>query len=177
MQHITYRELKLNECERIKEINSEQYIKKAWREVDGQRCLVDIDYHDTDWPNGYNQHLSSLRTTIRNGGKAIGAFDADGRLIGFASVNREFFGETYRYVLLDQLFISAEYRNHGIGKKLFSLSAQTAKEWDADKIYICAGSAEETIAFYFAIGCKEAKEIQKELYENDPRDYQLEYEL
>lgn len=57
------------------------------------------------------------------------------------------------------------------------LSANVAREWNADKIYICAGSAEETIAFYFAIGCKEAEEINKELYESDTRDFQLEFSL
>ncbi len=55
--------------------------------------------------------------------------------------------------------------------------ADIAREWHVNKIYICAGSAEETIAFYFAIGCNEAVEINKELYESDPRDYQLEFTL
>ncbi len=70
-----------------------------------------------------------------------------------------------------------EYRSKGIGKRLFEFSADVARAWKADNIYICAGSAEETIAFYFAIGCKEAVEINKELYESDPRDYQLEFSL
>ncbi len=65
----------------------------------------------------------------------------------------------------------------GIGKALFLLSANVSREWKADKIYICAGSAEETIAFYVALGCKEAEEINKELYEMDTRDYQLEFLL
>lgn len=30
-----------------------------------------------------------------------------------------------------------------------------------------AGSVEETIAFYFAIGCRQAQEINQELYEED----------
>lgn len=57
------------------------------------------------------------------------------------------------------------------------LSVDTAREWKADKIYICAGSAEETIAFYFAIGCQDAEEINTELYESDTRDIQLEFSL
>jgi hypothetical protein len=36
---------------------------------------------------------------------------------------------------------------------------------------------EETVAFYFSIGCIEAEEINKELYEGDPRDFQLEFSL
>lgn len=68
--------------------------------------------------------------------------------------------EKYNYVLLDQLFITLECRNKGIGKKLFMLSANVAREWNADKIYICAGSAEETIGFYIAIGWKDLKLVR-----------------
>ena len=177
MENITYRKLALEECKKIKEMNASQYIGKAWREIDGERKLVDINYQDPDFPNGYEYHYNNLKETILNEGSAIGAFDSNSRLLGFATINREFFGEKYSYVLLDQLFITLECRSKGIGKKLFMLSADVAREWKADKIYICAGSAEETIAFYFAIGCKEVVEINKELYESDPRDYQLEFSL
>lgn len=177
MENIIYRKLKLEECARIKEMNPSQYIGRAWREVDGKRQLVEINYQDPDWPGGYEDHHKSLENTILNEGTATGAFDSKGRLIGFATVNHEFFGEKYRYVLLDQLYITLEHRGKGIGKKLFGISADAARKWNADKIYICAGSAEETIAFYFAIGCKEAVEVNKEMYESDPRDFQLEYSL
>jgi GNAT superfamily N-acetyltransferase len=178
MSNVTYRTLTLEECNYIKEMNPSQYIGKAWREVDGgDRKLIEINYQDSDWPNGYEYHHSRLIDTILNNGSAIGAFDTDNKLLGFATINRQFFGKSHKYVLLDQLFITLECRNKGIGKALFLLSANVAREWNADKIYICAGSAEETIAFYFAIGCKEAEEINKELYEMDTRDYQLEYSL
>jgi len=73
-------------------------------------------------------------------------------LLGFATVNKKPFDKKYKYVLLDQLFITLEYRGRGIGKKLFLLSADIVRNWNVDKLYICAGSAEETIAFYFALG-------------------------
>jgi len=177
MGNIIFTQLSVEDCDCIKQMNSSQYIGKAWREVDGKRQLVEINYQDLDWPNGYDHHYNNLKTTILNRGSAIGAFDNNNRLLGFATINREFFGEKYNYVLLDQLFITLEHRSEGIGKKLFMLSADVARKWNADKIYICAGSAEETIAFYFAIGCKEAVEINKELYESDPRDLQLEFSL
>lgn len=177
MKDIVYRKLTAEEYELINGMDPSQYIGKAWRELDGERQLVEINYQDLDWPNGYEYHYSRLKATILNRGSAIGAFDNNGKLLGFATINREFFGKDYSYVLLEQLFITLEYRSKGIGKKLFMLSAEVAKEWKADKVYICAGSAEETIAFYFAIGCKEAVEINKELYESDPRDYQLEFSL
>lgn len=174
---LVYRKLLLEECESIKEIDPSQYIGKAWREIEGKRQLVEINYQDEDWPNGYEYHISYLRETILNGGSAIGAFNLDNKLLGFATVNPQVFGEKYKYVLLDQLFITLDYRNKGIGKKLFMLSTDEARKWDVDKIYICAGSAEETIAFYFKLGCKEVEEINQELYEIDRRDYQLEFSL
>jgi len=174
---LVYRKLSLEECECIKEIDPSQYIGKAWREIEGKRQLVEINYQDEDWPNGYEYHISHLRETILSGGSAIGAFNLDNKLLGFATVNPQVFGEKYKYVLLDQLFITLDCRNKGIGKKLFILSTDEARKWDADKIYICAGSAEETIAFYFKLGCKEVEEIDKDLYEIDRRDYQLEFSL
>ena len=114
--------------------------------------------------------------TITSGGSALGAFDCE-KLIGFCSVNPEIFGMKYKYVLLDQIFISLPYRSKGIGKQLFTLSAKEAEKFGAEKCYICAGSSEETLAFYKAIGCIEAVEINSKLYENDTRDIQLEYSL
>lgn len=177
MKNIIYRKLTIEECEGIKQINASQYIGKAWREVNGYRQLVEINYQDSDWPNGYEYHYSNLKNTILNNGVAFGAFESNGKLLGFSTINPDFFGEKFNYVLLDQLFITLEHRNKGIGKKLFMSCIDVAREWYADKIYICAGSAEETIAFYFAIGCTEAVEIDKELYESDPNDYQLEFSL
>lgn len=177
MENIIYRKLSIEDCKCINEMDPSQYIGKAWRKVNGKQQLVEINYHDLDWPNGYEYHYNNLKDTIENGGSAIGAFDSNNKLLGFSTINREIFGQEYSYVLLDQLFITLECRSKGIGKKLFMLSADVAREWKVDKIYICAGSAEETIAFYFAIGCKEAMEINKEFYESDPRDYQLEFSL
>jgi len=177
MENIIYRVLRREECERIKEMNPSQYIGKAWREVSAKLQLVEIDYKDTDWPNGYKYHYDHLKKTIIKGGFAIGAFSSEDQLIGFATVDHHFFGEKFRYVLLDQLFITLDHRGKGIGKTLFEKCAEAAKKWKADKIYICAGSAEETIAFYHTIGCKEAVEVNKELYDLDPKDLQLEYIL
>lgn len=177
MQAYSFRKLEVHECAIIKEIDASQYIGKAWRPVNGERVLVDIDYHDPDWPNGYETHLGNLKQTITGGGCAIGAFDPSDRCIGMVAVNRPFFGHQFHYVLLDQLFISREKRGFGIGKALLLEAAKASKSWGADKLYICAGSAEETIAFYKAIGCIEALEPQRELAESDPRDMQLEYDL
>ena len=172
-----YRSLAPSESGRIREIDASQYISRAYREVDGTRQLVQINYQDPDFPEGFQNHLERVEDTLRNNGFVHGAFTEDGVLVGFITVNPEVFGDTSRYVLLDQLFISLPHRGKGIGTKLLDYAKEAASTWGAEKLYICAGSAEETIAFYFAQGAMEASEINPALYENDPRDFQLELSL
>lgn len=75
---------------------------------------------------------------------------------------------------MDQLFISEEYRNQGIGKELVSMCKSQAALFGAKKIYLCSASAEDTIAFYKKLGCKAATERNEELFAEDPNDIQLE---
>ncbi len=171
------RDMKLEECEKINDIDASQYIGKAWRDVDGVRQLVEINYQDPTWPNGYDHHFVNLQRTIKEGGRAFGAFDAKEKLLGFATINKPIFGEECKYILLDQLFISLDQRNKGIGSALFKRCAEVASTWAADRLFICAGSAEETIAFYRAIGCSPLTNPIQSFYEMDPNDYQLEYDL
>ena len=166
----------LSSAARIREIDASTFVKRAWRLVDGVKQWVAINWQDEDFPNGYENHLAALKATFANDGFAIGAFDNE-RLVGFCSVNLEVFGKQYKYVLLDQIFISKEYKRKGIGRKLFTMSADKARLNGADKLYICAGSSEDTLAFYASLGCKDAEEINQEIYENDPNDVQLEYDL
>ena len=178
MNRITYRKLTEKDCEGMKDMDASQFIKRAWREVKGERKLVEINYLDPTWPGGFEDHYNCLKATIDKKGCAIGAFDfAQNQMVGFITVEPEFFGVRDKYVLLDQLYVSRPYRSQGIGKKLFTMAAEEAQGWKADKFYIAAGSAEETIAFYFALGCRKAVEINQEIYESDPRDYQMEYSL
>ena len=174
---IHYRPIKHNECEKIREINASQYIGKAWRKIDGTLRLVSINYLDPDFPEGFEKHLCRLQQTVKTGGVAIGAFHSAGRMIGFSALNLSPFGTQYRYVLLDQLFVSAEFRGKGIGKNLFLLTAAEAEKNSMQKLYICAGSSEETVAFYRSLGCVDALEINPELLDHDPRDLQLEFSL
>ncbi|WP_315081732.1 GNAT family N-acetyltransferase [uncultured Clostridium sp.] len=171
-----YRNLMLSDMDKIEEIDGECYIARAWREVNGIKKLVDINWLEKELPNGLTWHKEHFLLSIKSGGRAFGCFD-DEKMVGYAVINGDIFGVTAKYILLDQMFISKEYRNMGIGKKLFNECCNAAKDLGAEKIYICAASSEETIAFYFERGCKENLEINDILYEIDRNDYQLEYKL
>ena len=171
-----YRRLELEEAERIAEIDATYFIKNAWRvdEKTGEYYLVEINWTDKELPNGFEWHLRRIKETIKNGGVAFGCFE-DGTLIGYGTVNKEAIGKQGQYVLLDQLFVSQNKRGKGIGKTLFFQCAKQAKEYGAEKLFLCAGSSENTIAFYKALGCVPAADRDQALYEEDPRDIQLEF--
>ena len=171
-----YRQLNLDESNKIREIDGECYVNKAWRKIGGTRQLIVIDWTDHELPNGLSWHIEHFEKSQIEGGKAVGCFDND-TLIGYSVVNANLFGSSKEYVLLDQIFISKNYRGKGIGKELFQFSCELARQMKARKLYICAGSSEDTVAFYFKLGCKEATEVNQDLYEMDSNDLQLEYVL
>ncbi len=76
-----------------------------------------------------------------------------------------------------QIHVSYEYRNKGVGKKLFTLCAKKAKSMGAKKLYISNHSSEESQFFYKNIGCIDAVEINQKLAKYEPYDRQMEFVL
>lgn len=173
---MNYRALEMNEVDKIEMIDATCFIKNAWRMVEGQLRLVQINWTDHELPNGLKWHKKRFKETLELRGRAFGCFD-ENQLIGYATLNADIFGNSYKYVLLDQMFISNGSRNKGIGKALFDMCASQARQWGAQKLYLCAGSSEDTIAFYHKLGCVDALEVNQQLYEQDPNDKQLEFDL
>lgn len=87
-----YRKLTLEEAERIAELDATHFVKNVWRinEETGEYGLVEINWTDTELPNGFDWHLNRFKETVKNGGTA------------------------------------------------------QAKEYGAEKLFLCAGSAENT---------------------------------
>lgn len=173
---LQYRVLQIDEANRIAQIDATNYIRYAWRkDGSGEYKLIEINWTDTELPNGFDWHLRRFKATLASGGSAFGCFDGD-TLVGYATLEGTTFG-AQKYVLLDQLFVSKGYREKGIGKELFRMCAVKARLIGAKKIYLCAGSSENTIAFYRNLGCVSAAEPDQKLLDEDPRDIPLEYLL
>ena len=175
---ILYRPLALEEITPALSAGFErrQEVTRCWRKENGAWLLKDIAFVD-DWsPQDYDTLLEHLRHTLQTGGALIGAFQVE-RLAGFASVENEFFGSQKQYLLLSSLHVSLPSRHQGIGRKLLGLAAEAARKLGAQKLYISAHSAEETQAFYHALGCVEALEYNAALVEAEPCDCQMELVL
>ena len=153
-----------------------QTVTECWRKTDNDWKLV---------PNIYEENWSRVQCRkmaeevvhhINLDQTGFGALDGE-RIIGFATVSHRIFGVTARYVQLVCLQISEDHRRQGIGRRLFSLACEEARQLGADKLYISAHSSKESQAAYRALGCVLAEEINEELAAAEPFDVQMEYRL
>lgn len=178
MESISYRELKKSEIDirLFANFNRYQDVKKCWRKEKGEWILKDIAFTEQWGSDEYKYLVNCLQNTIKTGGVVFGAFN-NTVLVGFASVESQFFGLQKEYLQLSSIHTSYENRGTGIGKKLFSLVCKKAKEMGAQKLYISSHSSQESQAFYEAMGCVEAMEYNDKLAAKEPCDCQLEYRL
>lgn len=153
-----------------------QTVSQCWRKIDGLWQVKNIAFTE-DWNAAeYGKVAVSLKNTVINGGVVFGAFSGDA-LKGFSSVEPGLFGTGNEYLDLSNIHVSEDMRSQGIGKELFRLSKEWAKQHGAQKLYISAHSSVESQAFYRAMGCVEANEYHKEHVEREPYDCQLECPL
>ena len=153
-----------------------QAVTECWRRIDDAWTLVPNVYEE-NWSQAQCRKMAEeVAHHINHDQTGFGAFDGE-RIIGFVTVSHRIFGVTARYVQLVCFQISEEYRRQGIGRKLFSLACEEARQLGADKLYISAHSSKESQAAYRALGCAPAEEVNEKLAAVEPFDVQMEYKL
>ena len=153
-----------------------QTVTECWRKTDNDWKLVSNIYEE-NWSRVQCRKMAEeVVHHINLDQTGFGAFDGE-RIIGFATVSHRIFGAAARYVQLVCFQISEEYRRQGVGRKLFSMACEEARQLGVDKLYISAHSSKESQAAYRALGCTPAEEVNEELAAAEPFDVQLEYRL
>jgi N-acetylglutamate synthase-like GNAT family acetyltransferase len=179
MEKIIFMELKiddvkidfLNDFNRYQEI-IEYYTKENGNWIIKKHGIVKV----INWDKEYkDRRTTNLLNMLMKGGYAFGAYE-NGKLVGFATILNEKFGTKKQYVELKYFYVSFGNRNKGIGKELFRLCVEKAKEIKIEKMYISANSSVESQKFYLSMGCKDAMEM-KEGYKNTKDERQMEYEI
>jgi ribosomal protein S18 acetylase RimI-like enzyme len=168
--------LALGDCRpgMLSKFNRYQDVKRCWRKENGAWALKDIAFIE-QWDNkSKSEVISSFISCIEGGGSIIAIY-MDDNLIAFSQIESKLFGSKSEYVNLASMQVSYEFRRQGLGKSLFEESCMEAKRMGAKKLYISAHSSEETQAYYRAMGCREATEINPELFEKEPFDVHMEY--
>ena len=146
-----------------------------WR---GKRLVCRRCRRIGDWDAEDRRKITQglLNGVLDSGGTVFGAFEGS-QLAGFASIRGNLMGSQAQYIQLEMLHVALAYRNHGIGKKLFAMAAQAARERGAQKLYISANNARESFLFYRARGCIPTAEIIPALHALEPYDIHMEYDL
>ena len=177
--NIQYRQLSAGDIspDMLQHFNRYQEIKKMWKNKDDEWILINNPHILKNWDDDTKQKITTEYFTeaVCSGGYLWGAFDNE-KLIGFCTISGKPIGSKKQYLQLSQIHVSYEYRGKGIGRKLFSLSAETMKNCTAKKFYIVANPSEESQAFYSAMGCFDAEEIISALYD-DEYDVHMEFVL
>lgn len=162
----------------LKDFNHKQRISEKYIKETDQYKLVKTD-ELRQWSEEKRVRLSRyLCQQSDRDGAVLGAFSPEGRLVGFASLDgilREAADQS-RYANLTMLFVDDAWKRQGIGKRLFEQICQCARDRKADKLFISAISSYDTIAFYFSMGCVDAKAIVDSFIDTEEDRY-LEYVL
>lgn len=160
----------------LKDFQRYQVTRQVRYKEEGKYGIKD-DYFADQWTAAQKlRTVQNLCNCLELGGFVAGAIH-DGTLVGFANVENVPRGSSKQYLELCYIHVSREYRGQGLGKRLFCLCCEAARQRGAEKLYIGAHPAVETQEFYSALGCVPAEEVIEEILAREPLDIQLEYIL
>jgi len=186
MTTLTYKILTKNDLPNgvLSAFTRTQTVTRVWRKSNftsdaEPRWKIEETCFTDDWTHAQKHTAipAYLRECITGCG-FVAAAAAAGKIIGFASLDGTLMiSPAAAYADLTLLHVSREYRNMGIGKKLFAMCAEKARVMGATKLYISAHSSVESQGFYRGIGCVDATDPSKLHADLEPFDCQLEFAI
>ncbi len=162
---IVYR--KLTQCDLCSDLLASFRHNQSWDEQwvkhDNDWVLEPISGSRT-WDKEKRSWIAAyLQDQMGQGGSVIGAF-FETRLVGFACVSGDV---TDCYINLAMLFVDDDFQRRGIGRRLFEEIRHESRGKVASKLFISAIPCKETIAFYHAVGCRDAVQILCEFVDSE----------
>ncbi len=153
-----------------------QNVSRCWRYIDRSYKLTPVSYTE-DWNLSQRRAVAKkIIDGVKCGSAAVLAV-IGGEVVGFALIDGRLFGGENKYADLAEFYVCKPFRRKGIGERLFTLACIEAENFGAEKLYISAHSAEESISAYKKYGCVAASAPDASHVEKEPFDLQLEYPL
>jgi predicted N-acetyltransferase YhbS len=169
--------LSRNEIRNIWEIDRSEVIKGIYYLRNGKLVLEPEHYDLKGWPSDEEEkYYPILEECFDRGGWFYGLFQRN-KMIGAVVLDNKFITFNNNYLQLKFLHISHNYRGKGLGRKLFELASNEARKRQAKYLYISATPSENRINFYLRLGCKIMSVPDKDLFQLEPEDIHLEYDL
>lgn len=171
------RELNRNEIPLVWTIDRREVIDRVYYLENGALVLRPEHYDMKGWPAGEAEKYTPILCACHDrGGWFYGFFD-EGRLIAVTVLDNQPIGPIGTHLQLEFLHVSSAYRGKGLGRRLFQLAADKAKERGARLLYISATPSEHTVDFYLRLGCRLLATPDPELLAREPDDIHLEFDL
>ena len=174
---VDFRELEREEIYQLGQIDRAETIDGIYYQRDREYVMV-AEHHDVPkWSDAFKQEkISRLLEVFDSGATVFGAFD-DRVLVGLAMLDHQPVESRDKRLNLEGLWVSQPYRNQGIGKVLFRMTAKEARSRGAHTLYVSATPSENTVRFYRRLGCRPADPIDSVLFEKEPEDIHFELML
>ena len=156
-----FRETSMDSFDRFQEVQN------VWRMENGRLVLRCHPFTETWSPERRREKAAEILS-----GEYITfcAFDGD-TVVGEIMLNPEL---NENRLIIDSFHVSRAYRRHGIGRRLVEAAADYARGRGASALYASCCSAEETIAFYKAMGFRLSERPIPSRVEEEPFDIQME---
>jgi predicted N-acetyltransferase YhbS len=170
---IAGRELLREEIEQVWNIDRSEVIDNVYHFDNGSLVLRPEHHEVPGWPPGeVEKYTPILLDCFDRGGWFYGLFD-DSEFVGIVVLESRWIGERKDQLQLKFLHVSRSCRKLGLGRRLSELAKRIARERGAKRLYVSATPSENTVNFYFRLGCAIAREPNPELVELEPEDIHL----
>jgi predicted N-acetyltransferase YhbS len=174
---VRIRKLSRQEIQGVWSIDRSEVVENVYYHENGQLMLKREHYDVKGWPPGEPEHYGPiLLDCYEHGGTFYGAFDGD-KLVGAAVLESRFIGHEGDRLQLKFLHVSKSHRQTGLGRTLFQKAVSRARELGARRLYISSTPSENTVQFYLRLGCRVTGDVDKGLFELEPDDIHLEYDI
>ncbi len=172
---VRLRPLPPEELARWLEIDRRELIEGVYYLEDGA-LVLHPERHDVQ---GWFQSRDELQRMTEDlcvrqarGAFVVSAWDA-GRIVGIAALDNVSLGPQGDQLQLRLLHVSRDYRDQGVGGRLFEVARAEARRLGARDLYVSATPSEHTIRFYMAHGCRLNPHPDPALYAEEPEDIHL----
>ena len=147
-----------------------QEVQNVWRMENGRLVLTFQPFSETWSPEQRRKKAGEIlsgRYTI------FCAFEGDavvGEIMLMPELNEN-------RMIIDSFHVSRDYRRYGIGRQMIETVTDYAKSRGAEALYASCCSAEETIAFYMAMGFRPSEHPIPSCVRDEPFDIQMEFPI
>lgn len=172
---VRLRPLLAEELHRWLEIDRRELIEGVYHLEDGA-LVLHPERHDVQGWFQSSEELARMTADMRErqarGAFVVSAWDAD-RIVGVAVLDNTPLGPQGDQLQLRLLHVSRDYRDQGVGGRLFEVARIEARRLGARDLYVSATPSEHTVRFYLAHGCRLNPHPDPTLYAEEPEDIHL----